>query len=161
MAATLLLPARSLVAQTPEPQKPNPEVQQLRERLLQLEQTVELLKTQITSLEAPQKKDVATGERISASATAAVPVTVTIPAAAPKPQGGESTFEVYGFAMLDAGYQFKQNDPNWFDVVRPTKLPSFKDEFAPDGNTFFGVRQSRLGVRSSTPNQIRRTKNTI
>ena len=64
---------------------------------------------------------------------------------------GESTFEVYGFAMLDAGYQFKQNDPDWFDVVRPTKLPSFPNEFAPNGNTYFGVRQSRLGVKSSTP----------
>ena len=53
--------------------------------------------------------------------------------------------------MLDSGYQFKQNHPDWFDVVRPTKLPSFKDEFAPDGKTFFGVRQTRFGVKSSTP----------
>jgi hypothetical protein len=30
-------------------------------------------------------------------------------------------------------------------------LPSFRDEFAPDGKTFFGVRQSRLGVKSTTP----------
>jgi hypothetical protein len=52
--------------------------------------------------------------------------------------------------MLDMGYQFKQNDPDWFDVVRPTKLPSFEDQFAPDGKTYFGVRQSRLGVKSST-----------
>jgi hypothetical protein len=53
--------------------------------------------------------------------------------------------------MLDAGYQFKQNDPAWFDVVRPVKLPSFPNEFAPNGNTYFSVRQSRLGVKSSTP----------
>src|SRR5215831_2649251 len=53
--------------------------------------------------------------------------------------------------MLDSGYQFKQNDPNWFDVLRPVKLPAFKDQFAPDGKVFFGVRQSRLGVKSSTP----------
>ena len=69
----------------------------------------------------------------------------------PQDKKGESTFEIYGFAMLDAGYQFKQNDPDWFDVVRPTKLPSFPNEFAPNGNTYFGVRQSRLGVKSSTP----------
>src|SRR4030095_1001561 len=72
-------------------------------------------------------------------------------AAKPQDQKGESTFQIYGFAMLDAGYQFKQNDPNWFDVVRPVKLPSFANEFAPNGNTYFGVRQSRLGVKSSTP----------
>jgi hypothetical protein len=60
----------------------------------------------------------------------------------------KSKFEVYGFTMADAGYNFKQSDPDWFDVVRPTKLPAFENEFAPDGNAFFGVRQSRLGVRS-------------
>src|SRR5438045_7197570 len=53
--------------------------------------------------------------------------------------------------MLDAGYQVKQNHPDWFDVLRVTKLPSFKDEFAPDGKVYYGVRQSRLGVKSSTP----------
>jgi hypothetical protein len=75
-------------------------------------------------------------------------------AANPRPQGtkvGESTFQVYGFAMLDAGYDFKQNDPNWFDVVRPTKLPAFAGEFAPNGKTYLGVRQTRFGVKSSTP----------
>src|SRR5262249_27057100 len=83
------------------------------------------------------------------------------PAAQPAPGGnggqtpgqenkkGENTFSVYGFAMLDMGYDFKSNDPNWFDVVRPAKLPAFKDEFAPDGKTYFGVRQSRLGVKST------------
>ena len=45
----------------------------------------------------------------------------------------------------------KQNDPNWFDVIRPTKLPAFPNQFAPNGKVFYGVRQSRLGVKSSTP----------
>ncbi|MCM3873110.1 MAG: porin [Pyrinomonadaceae bacterium] len=151
--ALLLIPARSHMAQTTEPQNLTPgEVQQLKQRLLQLEQTVEELKAQITSKDDSQKKlDVATGEKVGAPATIAA-----TPTDAPaKPQDdekkGESTFEVYGFAMLDAGYQFKQNDPDWFDVIRPTKLPSFPNEFAPNGNTYFGVRQSRLGVRSSTP----------
>jgi DcaP outer membrane protein len=53
--------------------------------------------------------------------------------------------------MLDAGYQVNTSDPNWFDVLRPTKLPSFPGEFAPSGKTFWGVRQSRFGVKSSTP----------
>ena len=58
---------------------------------------------------------------------------------------------VYGHAMLDMGYQFGQSDPNWFDVMRPTKLPSFENEFAPDGSFYSSVRQSRLGVSTSTP----------
>lgn len=64
----------------------------------------------------------------------------------------ESTeMEIYGHAMLDMGYQTKQNDPDWFDVIRPTKLPAFEGEFGDDGNFFSSVRQSRLGVKTSTP----------
>jgi hypothetical protein len=61
------------------------------------------------------------------------------------------TFEVYGFAMLDMGHDFEQIDPNWSDTLRVTRLPSFDDEFGRDHNTFAGVRQSKLGVRSTTP----------
>ena len=63
----------------------------------------------------------------------------------------KSSFEIYGFAMLDIGHDFKQIDPNWFDTMRVTKLPSVENEFGEDHSTFAGVRQSRLGVRSSTP----------
>jgi hypothetical protein len=62
-----------------------------------------------------------------------------------------TTMDVYGFAMMDTGYQSKQNDPDWFDVVRPTKLPSFENEFGADEHWFASVRQSRLGVKTSTP----------
>ena len=67
---------------------------------------------------------------------------------------GDSTFDLYGYVMMDAGYDTKQVDPAWYDVMRPTKLPAFKDEFGADGNTFFGVRQTRFGVKSSTPTDI-------
>ncbi len=60
-------------------------------------------------------------------------------------------FELYGFVMTDAGYNGKQIDPSWFDVVRTTKLPAFKDQFAPDGNAYFSVRQTRFGLRSTIP----------
>jgi len=64
------------------------------------------------------------------------------------------TFDVYGFAMIDTGYQNGSNHPDWFDVVRPTKLPSFKGEFGEDGHYYAGVRQSRLGVKSSVPTAL-------
>jgi hypothetical protein len=70
------------------------------------------------------------------------------PAASPEPK---PRLDIYGFAMLDMGYQSKQNDPNWYDVLRPTKLPAFENEFGEDGRFFAGVRQSRLGVRGYTP----------
>jgi hypothetical protein len=72
-----------------------------------------------------------------------------------------SKFEVYGFAMMDAGYNFGQIDPAWFDVVRPTKLPAFEDQFAPDGQAFFSVRQTRFGVRSTTPTDLGDLKTTF
>ena len=122
------------------------EVEQLKLRLQQLEDTVRELKGQISAIE--ETKTNPTPQVVDALYTDPAPPD---PARKPQDPKGESTFEIYGFAMLDAGYQFKQNDPDWFDVVRPVKLPSFPNEFAPNGNTYFGVRQSRLGVKSSTP----------
>src|SRR4030095_15276651 len=66
----------------------------------------------------------------------------------------EKSIEIYGFAMTDMGYNVNQIHPDWYDVVRPTKLPSFEDEFAPDGNFFASVRQSRLGVKSTLPTPV-------
>jgi len=63
----------------------------------------------------------------------------------------KASLDIAGFAMLDSGYDFKQVDPNWFDVVRPSKLPAFKDEFGKDGNWYAGVRQSRLGFTGYVP----------
>jgi len=56
--------------------------------------------------------------------------------------------------LLDMGYQAGQNHPDWFDVVRPTKLPAFEDEFGKDGHWFSSVRQSRLGVKTFTPTSL-------
>lgn len=56
--------------------------------------------------------------------------------------------DLYGFAMMDAGYNFDQIHPDWFDVIRTTKLPSFKNEFGTNGNTYFSVRQTRFGVKN-------------
>jgi hypothetical protein len=44
-----------------------------------------------------------------------------------------TVLEVYGFIQLDAGYNAKAIDPDWFDVMRPSKLPSYSGEFGPAG----------------------------
>jgi len=59
-------------------------------------------------------------------------------------------FQIYGFAMTDIGYNANQIHPNWYDVVRPTQLPTMKNQYGTDGNAYFSARQSRLGVKSST-----------
>jgi hypothetical protein len=72
---------------------------------------------------------------------------------APQPDA-KPTFDIYGFAMLDMGHNFTQIHPDWYDTLRLTKLPSVKDEFGKDNSTFAGVRQSRLGFKSSTPTDL-------
>ncbi len=62
--------------------------------------------------------------------------------------------DIYGFAMLDMGFQSGSNHPDWFDVIRPTKLPSFPNEFGEDGHFYAGVRQSRLGVKGFAPTDL-------
>jgi outer membrane murein-binding lipoprotein Lpp len=149
LIALSLFPAASVLAQTQEPAKPASDVEQLKQRVQQLEQIVSELKGQINAIEDTKAKSPAPATIIDA--TYSQPTTT--PAAPPKQQDGkgESTFEIYGFAMLDAGYQFKQADPKWFDTVRAVKLPAFRDQFAPDGNTYFSVRQTRFGAKTSTP----------
>jgi cell division protein FtsB len=138
------------------------QIQQLKDKLQQLDQTMGEVKAEIDTLErqaqqpspgapkAPQK---------AAEKTEVVVVTANTPTSAPPsntvPMEGEITSEknnisIYGFAMLDSGYNFGQINPNWFDTERPTQLPSFTNEFAPSGNVYAGVRQSRFGVKSAT-----------
>ena len=57
-------------------------------------------------------------------------------------------FNIYGFIMTDAGYDANRIDPDWFDVVRPTKLPAYKGEYGTDGNIYYSARQTRFGVQS-------------
>ena len=63
-------------------------------------------------------------------------------------------FEVYGFAQMDVGYNFNQVNPQYYDAMRPSRLPAYKNEFGTDGNTYFSVRQSRFGVKSSIPTKF-------
>lgn len=82
-------------------------------------------------------------------------ITVIFGAIAARGQDASDTskvrnLEIYGFAQTDMGYNFNQINPAWSDALRITKLPSYKDQFAPDGQVFFGVRQSRFGVKGYT-----------
>jgi DcaP outer membrane protein len=70
------------------------------------------------------------------------------------PRPRTAGMEIYGFAMLDMGYDFKQVNPDWYDVLRPTKLPAFPDEFGQNGNFWAGVRQSRFGVKGWLPTDL-------
>lgn len=64
--------------------------------------------------------------------------------------GKQKTMELYGHVMTDVGYNFDQVNPDWYDVMRPTRLPAFENEFGSDGNAYFSVRQSRIGIKTYT-----------
>src|SRR5690348_11368407 len=64
------------------------------------------------------------------------------------------SMEIYGFIVAHAIYDFKQVNPQWYDVPRPTKLPAYKDQFAPDGQVYFSVRETRFAVRGYTPTSL-------
>src|SRR3954447_20368626 len=74
--------------------------------------------------------------------------------AQPAAQNQKPTFEIYGFTMLDMGYNFEQINPNWFDTLRVTRLPKVHHEFGEDGSTFAGVRQTRFGVKSTKDTEV-------
>lgn len=171
----------STYAQTPDAHQ-SPDVQQLQQKVQQLEQLTEDLKARLAELEKSQPGTpqvvntniVKPAEAANASATtnadksAATTPAETI-AVTTKPERAKDSsapaanspaapatadedksrprLDIYGFAMLDMGYDVNQNDPQWFDVMRPTKLPSSPDQFGHDGNFYSGVRQTRFGVK--------------
>ena len=84
------------------------------------------------------------------AAREAIGTPVAGPPAKPVPKGGPR-LQIYGFAALNLIYDVDQMNPDWYDMERPSKLPSFPDEFGENGNFWASVRQSRFGVRSWLP----------
>jgi len=180
--ALLVVAPRSASAQSQEGQKETPNLQELKEKLLQLEQTIQELKGQINAAEQSQKTSgalinltpITVGSENSknrSQKTSGRPIEEVNPVlvsskstdssieripeeSTPKPPQTtnlERSMEIYGFVMLDMGYDFKTNNPDWFDVVRPTMLPSFNGDFAPNGKLFSGVRPTRFGTKAAIP----------
>jgi len=65
-------------------------------------------------------------------------------------QAGKSSIELYGYIQTDGGYNFNAIDPDWFDVMRPTRLPKYTNEYGPQGSLFMSIRQTRFGIKSTT-----------
>jgi hypothetical protein len=79
---------------------------------------------------------------------AGIPATARAQAPAPDSKG---TLEIYGFGQADAIVDLKQNNPDWYDVNRPSRLPNVANQFGQDGHFYLSARQSRLGVRAEMP----------
>jgi hypothetical protein len=153
----LLFLAAPHVLTAQETPKGGSDVKQLNDRVELLEQTIKELKDQLTAIEEAKKNPKVEVIDATYKGDSSTPIgtlttgSTAVPAKKKAEDVNDTTFEIYGFAMLDAGYQFGSNHPDWFDTLRVTQLPSFKDQYGEGGKTYWGVRQSRLGVKSSTP----------
>jgi hypothetical protein len=97
------------------------------------------------------------GDQVTITYTRGLAISVTPPAAAePK-----AHMDIYGFAMLDFGFNLTTINPNWFDTMRVTRLPKYDGEFGEDGTFYAGVRQSRLGVKGFTPTALGELRTTF
>ncbi len=67
------------------------------------------------------------------------------------PADAKPSIEIYGFGQVDAIADFNQNNPDWYDVVRPSRLPKVANEFGEDGHFYVSARQSRFGTRATLP----------
>ena len=145
----------------------SPDLDQLKAKMAQLQQMMEDLKAQMAAAENGQPS----GANASAPAASKVPGAGGIPEQpsqapggataeqvnsqpAPNPLSPEQTegtrMDIYGAAMFDTGYEGKSSNPDWFDVLRPTQLPSYSGQYGVGGNWFTSVRQSRFGVKTYT-----------
>jgi hypothetical protein len=148
------------------------EIQQLKDKMEQLDRSMQEVRKELNSLEStgtnpPSSQPVAPSPVKAKETTAksepliAVPseAVITAPPAGTVPLEGEITerkdsVSFYGFAMMDSGYNFGQINPDWYDTVRPTQLPSYHNEYAPSGTIYASVRQTRFGVKSSSPTRF-------
>ena len=150
----------------------NQEIQRLKDKLDRLDQMMTEVRSEIKALqEQTQSPSIVNPVTPSPAANKESPappepmIAVPSEAVIARPQAGSVPLEgeiterkdsvnFYGFTMLDSGYDFGQVNPNWYDVVRPTQLPSYRNEFAPSGNVYASVRQTRFGVKTSTPTRF-------
>ena len=118
--------------------------QQLEQQRIMLEQqqkALEAMQQELHQLQATQSTAVAV-QHVEQPRELESTETVT------EKSSGGLDFDVYGFVMADAIYEFKRVDPDWNDTLRVSTIPTQEGQYGEDGEFVFSVRQSRLGVRA-------------
>jgi hypothetical protein len=134
-------------AQAQDQSSQTPDLQQMQKKMEQLEKEMQELRQQMNAV-AGQSKQSVPGPSVAAT-------TDTRQAEEHEEQPKPSrSVDFYGYVMTDTGNNFGSINPNWFDVERPTQLPSFAGQYGPDGSVYFSVRQTRFGVKSFTPTPV-------
>lgn len=101
------------------------------------------------------------GKRLVAGLVCVLASAVVAPNVGAQSSSAGPSFDIYGFVMADLLFEFGQSDPNWFDALRPSKLPSVDDQYGRDGRFYAGVRQSKVGVKSAIPTGLGELKTTF
>jgi DcaP outer membrane protein len=142
------------LAVTLNPASAATDAERIRQMERQLEQQRAVLEQQQHTMEAMQHEL----ELMKAGQSAVIETQTLSPADSPpepavadttttaKPKGLD--FDIYGFVMADAIYDFKRVDPDWNDTLRVTTIPTQEGAFGPDGEVVYSVRQSRLGFKA-------------
>ncbi|SHF72043.1 Porin subfamily protein [Flavobacterium fluvii] len=61
----------------------------------------------------------------------------------------DKTMEIFGFIMMDSGYDFGRINPDWYDTMRPTQiLDKDGNEYQSQGAFFMSVRQTTFGIKN-------------
>ena len=61
----------------------------------------------------------------------------------------EKTMEIFGYIMMDSGYDFGRMNPDWYDTMRPTQiLDKEGNEYQSQGSYYMSVRQTTFGIKN-------------
>ena len=94
------------------------------------------------------------GKRVVGGIACVLALTVFAPNVQAQQSSSGPSFDLYGFVMADALFEFGSSDPNWFDALRPSRLPASEDQYGKDGRFYLGVRQSKIGAKSMIPTAV-------
>ena len=117
------------------------QLEQQRIMLEQQQQTLQIMQQELQQLKTGQSEQVISAQHHAQPKELQAQTEVV----SDKSAGGLG-FDVYGFVMADAIYDFKRVDPDWNDTLRVTTIPTQDGQYGQDGEFVFSVRQSRLGV---------------
>ncbi len=135
MLASAILAAMSITISTPLWAATDAELEQLRKELNNAQSSIRQLEGKIKNIEQKGTTQV-TNEAL---------VVVT------EEKATDSTFEVYGFGMVDYIQDFNRVNPAWDSTLRPSRIPTTEGQYGSDGQAILSARQSRLGVNYSLP----------
>lgn len=120
-------------------------IQQLERVVEQQQEVIEAIQQELRQLKSSPATSVIT-ENLDEPVAAVIQADEVV--AKEKPSD-KIDFDIYGFVMVDAIYDFKRVDPDWNDTLRVTTIPTQDGGFGEDGEFVFGVRQSRLGFAAN------------